>query len=329
LSGELPPALRAAIEALAAGHPGRALAEAAARLSNDYRSGRGTRLAGAVDLAAYAVARMPATFAAVSAVLAEVASRTDFAPASLIDAGCGPATASWAALEVFDGLGAVTLVDAHDGMMGLARQLAAGRPLLAGSRFVKAGLERSLGEAGTADLVVAAYALNELPPGQIAAAAGRLYRASTGLTVIVEPGTPQGFAVIASARAALAATGGHVIAPCPHDGACPVTAPDWCHFSVRLPRLRAHRAAKGADVPFEDERHAYVAVARPGIAIHPASARVLRPPVAAKPGTTFRLCTAEGAADRFVPARDKTLSRLTRHTGWGDAFPEAPTGDAP
>ncbi len=321
MSSELPAALRSAIEALAAGHPGRALADAATKLSADYRAGRGTRLAAPVDLAAYAVARMPATYAAIRAVLDEVAERTEFAPASLIDAGCGPGTASWAALDAFDGIEAAMLVDAHDGMIGLARTLAAPTPVLAKARFTRASLNRSLGEAGTADLVVAGYALNELLAAEVAAAAQRLYRASTGLTVIVEPGTPQGFAVVASARAALIAAGGRIIAPCPHGGACPLSAPDWCHFSARLPRLKAHRLAKGADVPFEDERYAYVAVARPDITIHPAEARVLRPPKTSKPETVFRLCTADGLVDRKVPVRDKSLSRLTRHTGWGDAFP--------
>ncbi|WP_214403373.1 hypothetical protein, partial [Escherichia coli] len=64
MSGELPPQLRAGLEALAADHPGRALGEASARLTGNYRGGRGTQLATPVDLAAYAVARMPATYAA-------------------------------------------------------------------------------------------------------------------------------------------------------------------------------------------------------------------------------------------------------------------------
>ena len=39
-------------------------------------------------------------------------------------------------------------------------------------------------------------------------------------------------------------------------------APDWCHFTQRLPRSRAHKQIKEADVPFEDEKFSYVALTR-------------------------------------------------------------------
>ena len=52
---------------------------------------------------------------------------------------------------------------------------------------------------------------------------------------------------------------------------------DWCHFSERLQRSRDHMIAKGARVPFEDERYAYVAVSRVPV-VHPASARIIKPP---------------------------------------------------
>ncbi|QCI63651.1 small ribosomal subunit Rsm22 family protein [Phreatobacter stygius] len=325
MSGELPASLRAGLEALAAAHPGRALGEASSRLTSHYRGGHGTRLDAAVDLAAYAVARMPATYAAFRAVLDEVAARVDIQPVSVTDIGCGPGTAAWAVADAFPGIATATLVDAHSGMIGLGRKLAeAGPRALAGATWITAPMARHLAEAAKTDLVVAGYALNEIPPDEVAGIARQFYAAATGLVVIVEPGTPQGFAVIDRARAALIAAGGQVVAPCPHAGPCPLQTPDWCHFSARLPRLKAHKAAKGADVPFEDERYSYVAIAKPGMVIRPAAARVLRPPKATKPATLFRLCTADGLQDRTVAGRDRDLARRTRKTGWGDAFPADP-----
>lgn len=324
MSAALPPALRAGLEALAGAFPGRALAEASARISADYRAGRGTRFLGAVDAAAYATARLPATYAAVAAALAEAATRTDFVPVSLLDLGCGPGTASWAALEAFPGIRDIRLVDSHPGMIALGQQLREhGPPSLRAAVWRQAGIAAAIAEAPAADLVIASYALNELDPGSLDRLAAGLFALTTGLVVVVEPGTKQGFAVIDRVRSDLIAAGARILAPCPGNGPCPVRSPDWCHFSVRLPRLRAHRAAKGADVPFEDEPFAYVVAARPEIAGRPAAARILRPPRATKPGTDFTLCTPAGAEGVHVPSRDREQSRLTRRLGWGDAFPQA------
>ena len=57
------------------------------------------------DALAYALARMPATYAAVTASLNALREiRPDFAPASLLDVGAGPGTATWAAAEAFPSL---------------------------------------------------------------------------------------------------------------------------------------------------------------------------------------------------------------------------------
>jgi len=326
LSGELPPALRAAVEALAAEFPGRELATASAAMSADYRAGRGTRFSRPVDLAAYAVTRLPATFAAARAALTEAAARTDFAPASLIDLGCGPGSAAWAAVEAFPTLAGAELVDSHAGMLATGQRLAAGAPpALAGAAWTTLAIDDALKRPATADIVVASYAFNELPAERLRASGAALARLSRGLVVIVEPGSMAGFAAVRALRDALIAAGWSILAPCPGDGACPIKAPDWCHFSQRLPRLRAHRAAKGAEVPFEDEPYSYVAAAAPGIAVRPAAARILRPPQATKPATRFRLCTPSGIIDEQVATRDRDRTRLTRKCGWGDEFPLSTT----
>jgi ribosomal protein RSM22 (predicted rRNA methylase) len=69
---------------------------------------------------------------------------------------------------------------------------------------------------------------------------------------VVEPGTPKGWQRILAARSRLIENGDHTIAPCPHRDACPISVPDWCHFSRRVARSRIHRRAKDADVPWDD-----------------------------------------------------------------------------
>lgn len=322
MSPALPPALRAALEDLAGRFPGRDLAAASRRLTEDYKAGRGSRLPSPVDVAAYATARMPATYAACAAALAQARERTDATPHTLLDIGCGPGTAAWAVTEAFPELGAVTLIDAHPGMIALGRDLArSGPPALAGADWRRGGFADV---TATADIVIASYALNEVIPAEAARTAARLYGLAGQLLVLVEPGTPNGFAGLAAARSALVSAGARIAAPCPGESTCPAIAPDWCHFSVRLPRLRAHKAAKGADVPFEDEPFSYLVVAKPGVAVTPAGARILRPPRTGKAGTDFALCTAHGARGTTVPSRDRETHRLTRRLGWGDSFPLSP-----
>ena len=49
------------------------------------------------------------------------------------------------------------------------------------------------------------------------------------------------------------ATGVHVVAPCAHDGACPMdaatTAAGWCHFRQRFERTYLHRVCVPASIP--------------------------------------------------------------------------------
>lgn len=324
MSGELPAALRSGLEALAAAHPARELAAASARLSADYRAGHGSRLPTPMDVAAYAIARMPATYAACALALSEASSRAACTPRSILDIGAGPGTATWAAVDAYPTIEAARLVDHHPGMVDVGRTLAShASGALSAAEWIAAELTQ-LPAGLTGDLVVASYALNELGLDAAGRIAVDLYDRSAGLLVLVEPGSKAGFAGLAAARTALIAAGGRMVAPCPADHPCPLTDPDWCHFSARLPRLRAHKAAKAADVPFEDEPFSYLVVARPHVVIHPAAARILRPPQVAKPGTTFALCTPGGLDSRFVAVRDREAHRLTRRLGWGDELPSTP-----
>ena len=89
-------------------------------------------------------------------------------------------------------------------------------------------------------------------------------------------------------RAALIGAGAEVLAPCPHQRPCPLVAPDWCHFAVRLERTRDHKTLKSADVPFEDEKFSYLIAARPGVGSR-AGARIIKPPHRTKFDVTLPL----------------------------------------
>jgi ribosomal protein RSM22 (predicted rRNA methylase) len=144
-----------------------------------------------------------------------------------------------------------------------------------------------------------------------------LWKSAGVALALIEPGTPDGFARIRAARTALIEAGAHVAAPCTHDNACPMSGGDWCHFSQRLSRSRDHMLLKDAQVPFEDERYAYVVVMREKLA---SGARILAPPLESKPGLTFKLCDENGLRAQFVASRNKEEYRRVRKRGWGDVF---------
>ena len=103
------------------------------------------------------------------------------------------------------------------------------------------------------DLVTLAYVLSELSPGAQETLVEKLWTLTGDTLLIVEPGTPAGWSRILRARDILVREGAHIIAPCPHALACPLTAPDWCHFARRVTRSRIHRLAKGAEIPWEEK----------------------------------------------------------------------------
>src|SRR5690606_798548 len=104
----------------------------------------------------------PATYAAVAAALAETKARTPaFEPRSLLDAGAGPGTATWAALEAWPGIERARLVDSNPHLLALARQFGAVLPEPVATEFIRGDIAGS--ESGGAfDLVVSSYALTEL-----------------------------------------------------------------------------------------------------------------------------------------------------------------------
>ena len=261
---------------------------------------------------------MPATYAAVTASLnALVEIRPDFAPKSLLDVGAGPGTATWAAAEAFPSLQDFTLLDANDALRALALGLVTDSFRLRDVSYERGEARAALTKADAADLVVASYMIGEIGDGERRALAELMWEKTRDTLLVVEPGTPAGYARIIALRERLIAMGAHVAAPCPHDGKCPLQPPDWCHFTQRLQRSRAHKQVKGAELPFEDERFAYVALTRAAVAQRPS--RVLAQPAVSKVEITAKLCTPEGLALTKVPRRAKADYAAARRWRWGDA----------
>jgi ribosomal protein RSM22 (predicted rRNA methylase) len=322
ISPALPAELRAALDAKLDGLSRTDVAARATTISKTYREGGNSgAIASENDALAYALARMPATYAAVVASLDALQEiRPEFAPQSLLDVGAGPGTASWAAAEAFPMLASQTLHDANPALRALALEFTKGSSRLNVANYELGRARTLLAKANEADLVIASYLIGELGENERRDLVDAMWARTRDTLVIIEPGTPAGYARIIAARAQLIASGAHVAAPCPHDRACPLHAPDWCHFAQRLPRSRAHKLVKGAELPFEDEKFSYVVLTR--IPIGQRRSRVLAPPMIGKAEIAAKLCMPEGAAIAKVPRRDKAAYARARRWGWGDVVIE-------
>jgi ribosomal protein RSM22 (predicted rRNA methylase) len=316
---DLPAELKVALDARLQGFSRNEAADAAASISRTYRDGGGSAaIRSETDALAYALARMPATYAAVTASLNALREiNPGFAPQNLLDVGAGPGTATWAAAETFSSLQRFALLDANIALRALALDLAAGSARLRELDYRRGEARAALAEADPADLVVASYMIGEVGDAERGALIELMWAKTRDTLLIVEPGTPAGYGRIIAARAQLIAAGAHVAAPCPHDGKCPLSTPDWCHFTQRLPRSRAHKQIKDAELPFEDEKFSYVALTRAPVASRPT--RVLAQPVVGKVEVMAKLCTPDGLAVARVPRRAKADYARARRWRWGGA----------
>lgn len=322
ISPDLPPELRVALERRIEGLSRTDAARRATAISQNYRAGGGSKTIRTEDDAlAYALARMPATYAALSACLNAIAeARPDFAPASLLDVGAGPGTATWAAAQALSSLREFTLLDSNNSLRDLALEFFRSSSNLSAINYRPGDAGKLLNDSPSTDFVVASYLAGELGKAERANLADAMWSKTRDTMLIVEPGTPAGYGRVAELRALLIAKGAHVVAPCPHDNACPLTAPDWCHFSQRLARSRAHKQLKGAELPFEDEKFSYVALSRQPVASR--MSRVLAQPKISKVAVTMKLCTANGIGFATVARRDKRNYSIARKLNWGDAASE-------
>src|ERR1700754_3258232 len=163
-SPDLPAELKAALDGKLRGFSRSDAAARAASISETYRGGGGSgTIRSEVDALAYALARMPATYAAVTASLnALVEIRPGFAPLSLLDVGAGPGTATWAAAEAFSSLRNFALLDANTALRTLALELAHDSHRLRYMAYRRGEARAALADSEAADLVVASYMIGEI-----------------------------------------------------------------------------------------------------------------------------------------------------------------------
>jgi ribosomal protein RSM22 (predicted rRNA methylase) len=325
MSALLPPSISAALENLSQGHSRNDLVQRSASITAGYqrRQNSSQELRQAADALAYALARMPATYAATRRALMNLQeAMPDFAPASLLDLGCGPGTASFAAQNVFQEISEFALLDRNGPFLDLARKLSSEA---LSEKHVQIQ-DQDIGLASvfpTADLVIASYVLAELSAPIQAKVIERLWASTQHALLLLEPGTPDGFERLKFARTTLIERGGYIAAPCTHEAICgkqtvDPAKPDWCRFLERVQRSRDHRILKSADRSYEDEPFSYLAVVRAKPKTR-AAGRIVERTHINKFEIQLPICAETGLSTQHIPRRDKIKYNQYKGLEWGDA----------
>ena len=310
-------------------------------LSERYRAPRTAQAAplatGELQALGYAALILPATYAQLRGAMAAAAVRMPgWAPATMLDLGSGPGTALWAATAQWPSLRTLAAWEREPALVALGLSLARASQSPAvrtatwerldlralgqgsGGRSAKSLQSSNLAASQQFDLVVLGHVLNELDAEaqrQVVAAA---WERTTGVLLIVEPGTSAAFEVVRAAREQLLGVGAHTIAPCAHDQACPLQN-DWCHFPQRLKRPEFQRRAREASSEWEESKFAYAALARFATAA-PIWGRVIREPASNKAYAEALISTAGGVARYRGLKRHRDAFRQVKQLEWGAAL---------
>ena len=321
---QLPQSLQTAIDSLMESFDSRQLTDAREELTKRYRLPiDGQFMKTETERQAYVIARMPATYAALQSALNAIQERSALPIKSVLDLGAGPGTGMWAVCENFPHIETVTLIEQDIALISLGKRLAqmSDRPVMHSANWLNANLEK-IGDLPPHDLILLSYSVGELNPQSIGPLIDLCWKSAKMLLLIVEPGTPVGFERIRSIRSQLIDRGAHLIAPCPHHFACPMSGGDWCHFVARLERSSLHRRIKKGSLGYEDEKFSYVAATKTAFPL-PAS-RILTLPLRRSGHVVLKLCTPQGIQHPTISKKMGDLYKQARKAEWGDIFPLDP-----
>ncbi|CAG8516268.1 1164_t:CDS:10 [Ambispora leptoticha] len=344
---------------------------------------------------AYLVGYMPIAYGPIFNVLAELQRRIpDFKPKRVLDFGTGPGTAIWATQQVWQNDPEIFVgIDKSHSMLAIANSLLSMQPATDQSQKVVFRRFLEYNPAATKyDLVISAFSLNELSENARRTTLDSMWKLTRDILVLIERGTPAGFDTIAKARQTILQesnnqlvvveqnnlsssayiverdaainepketteelNGAHVVAPCPHDGICPLMASrNWCHFSQRIQRPSYLMRTKKSKFNLEDSMYSYV-ILRKGIrpeynfsrhlgdpksTLHSHEyftiqelkdnayhwSRLILPPIKRKGHIVMDVCHKKGFIERCVipKSQGKIEYRDAKKSMWGDLFPHRP-----
>lgn len=289
--------------------------EDAQNVSDRYRKNEGIGkrlLTKESEAVSYAISRMPATYAAVSSVLEQILDSYHESLTSIIDVGAGTGAAVWAINDRTKS-NDIKCLEREESMISIGKKLMKNTDLndVKWDKFDI--LKDDIKENG--DVVISSYMINELPKEEREKAVKKMWNATNKLLVIIEPGTPAGFANILEIRNNILNLGGNIVAPCCCIGKCPIAKDDWCAFYTRIARSSIHRQTKNGTLGYEDEKFSYIVFSK--VPVDNKGERILRHPQINSGYVKVKVCTSNGIEEKTYSKKDKEIYKKVRKMNAG------------
>lgn len=264
---------------------------------------------------AYSIARMPATFSAVSNAYSHVIEimGKDFKTMTDIGTGTGSATMAISSFQDFD---KITCIEREESMIKIAKTLfeASNNELLKNVNWIKQDI-KDLKDDLKSDLVVASYVLNEVSAENLNKFLDLLWSITNKALLIVDPGTPEDYKRMMKIKKYLIEKGAYIVAPCTSPEECELKN-DWCNFTCRVERTKLHKDIKNGGAPYEDEKFTYLVFTRNKYGLP--NARIIRHPTIKPNLITLRLCENGEVVDRTYTKKDKDIYKKIKKLKAGD-----------
>ncbi|KAG8760224.1 37S ribosomal protein S22 [Serendipita sp. 396] len=262
-----------------------------------YDTRKEERTRGAREGLAYAVITLPGQVSAIQSILHELKVRLplDWSVNTVLDFGSQTGAAFWSTLTFFG-----KQIEGWDNQETLVKETSLKRYIGFDNRrgltsvAERIGSDASTGECNVMHrqfwrdldefdleqirmdkekcLAISAFVLSQLPtPAARKQLVKEMWESEAETMIIVDQGTVDGFRAVADAREYLLRLGNaksnepgaHVVAPCAHDGKCPLRdTPDRCSFRQRFQRPDFQRKTKHAKNSFEDVYYSYTVIKR-------------------------------------------------------------------
>lgn len=144
----------------------------------------------------------------------------------------------------------------------------------------------------------------------------KIWNITNKVLIIIEPGTPNGFKNILTARNLLIEKGANILAPCVHKGKCEIKEDDWCGFSARVARSGLHRLAKKGELSYEDEKFSYIVFSKDDTNIK--GERILRHPQIGKGFIKIKTCSQKGIEEKVITKKQGEIYKKLKKQNAGD-----------